>query len=117
MFIHPSLLLLRGRSFFQPGTRLEHFLRGLKFFSRNLRGLKKIPKNLRGLKIFASLAFKGSKIFQRTTIRGLKIARPILRGPKFAEWNLFRKPEIPKRLHNSEAVSFVFGRECTAADS
>lgn len=37
-------------------ARLEHFLRGLKYFSENLRGLK---KKLRGLNIFGTQEFKG----------------------------------------------------------
>ena len=66
--------LFRGRSFFQPGTRLEHFLRGLKIFEENLRGLKKMSKNLRGLKLFSTPAFKGSEILYKIIIRGVKFS-------------------------------------------
>ena len=57
---------VRGVSFFRPGTRSEHFLRGLKFFGENLRGLKKWLKILRGLKIYAILPFKGSENFEKS---------------------------------------------------
>ena len=46
---------VRGVSLFQPGTRSEHFLRGLK-------GSEKMPEIFKGSEIYAILPFKGSKI-------------------------------------------------------
>ena len=78
-----ELIGVRGVSFFQPGTRSEHFLRGLKFFGENLRGLKKWLKILRGLKIYAMVPFKGSKIIEKSIIRGLKFLPLCIRSMKF----------------------------------
>ena len=47
-------MAISGRSFFQPGIRLEH----------SLRGLKKSSRNLRGLKCFDLLVFTGPNIFE-----------------------------------------------------
>ena len=57
-----SGISLRGGSFLSPDTRLECFLRGAKFFAKNLRGLKILTKNLRGLKISPLQKKGGAKI-------------------------------------------------------
>ena len=56
-------MIIRGGTFIRPGTHLEHFLRGAKYFSKNLRGVKKIAKNLRGLKFLTKVEFKGCENF------------------------------------------------------
>ena len=76
-------IYFRGVSFFRPGTRSKHFLRGLKFLRENLRGLKKWLKILRGLKIYAMVPFKGSKIIEKSIIRGLKFLPLCIRSMKF----------------------------------
>ena len=45
--------------------------------------------------------------FVKNHSKGFENILSHLRGSKFAERNLFRKPEIPKRLHNREPVSFI----------
>ena len=59
--------ILRGGTFLSPDTRLECFLRGAKFFVKNLRGVKFSRKIIRGLKIFLSKKNKGCEM-----IRGMK---------------------------------------------
>ena len=83
--------IVRGRSFFRPGNRLEHFLRGLKFFGENLRGLKKSSKILRGLKSFGTFQYflvlsvlqnlRGAKKIAKK-LRGLNISSKKVRGAK-----------------------------------
>ena len=66
---------LRGRTFFQPGTHLEHFLRGAKLSTKNLRGLKKCTENIRGLKILDVAEFKGCEIFSEYSLKAFVVLK------------------------------------------
>ena len=74
-------MLCRGGTFLGLDTRLECFLRGAKFFVKNLRGVKFSRKIIRGLKIF--LSKKNKKGCEM--IRGMKF--PNTRGNKGYEKN------------------------------
>ena len=63
-------MTLRGRTLLTGNTRPEYFLRGPKFFGKNLRGPKFFGKDLRGLKFFGK-NLRGLKLFSKN-LRGLK---------------------------------------------
>ena len=47
--------------FFNPGYRLEHFLRGTKILTGKLRGMKFFGKNIRGTKFLTVNHLRGMK--------------------------------------------------------
>ena len=47
---------VRGWTFFMPGARPEHILRGVKFLERKIRGMKYYCQNLRGGEIFLPIS-------------------------------------------------------------
>ena len=65
----------KGWDIFQPGTHLEHFLRGAKLSTKNLRGLKKCAENIRGLKILNLAEFKGCEIFSEYSLKAFEILK------------------------------------------
>ena len=62
----------KGSVIFSAGYPLGAFLKGVGKFSEKIKGYETNVQNLRKLKIFSLLAVKGSEIFDKTIIRGVK---------------------------------------------